>query len=179
MFLTLAIVLSFLSLYYYRATVYRLFLSSILFILKLYINILNVFSSVLPRFIFIKMYIHKTNDSDFTVHEYYYNQRGRFHKFKMIETVDYDINDYFNNINVESLYDIHHACVLNKDGEYKMDITKEIREFMHLRNIIEWKYLLIHMGIEDEEVIVVHKNDDELSEKILYIKEIYNNKFDF
>lgn len=179
MLLALILGSSFLGIYYYRNTIYRLLLRVLLFILKFYVYMLNLMSSVLPTFIFIKMQIHRSMDTDFTVHEYYYNFNGRFHKFKLIESKDYDINDYFDSINVEKLYDINHVCILNKNGEYTMDITKDIRHFIHLRKIIEWKYILIHLGIEDEELVVVHRNDEELSESVLHIKSIYNEKFDF
>lgn len=177
----LAVILgsSLLGIYYYRNTISRLLLNVLLFILKFYVYILNLVSSVLPTFIFIQLQIHRSMDTDFTVHEYYYNSKGRFHKFKLVESEEYDINDYFDNINVEKLYDINHVCVLNTDGEYTMDITKDIRHFIHLRKIIEWKYILVHLGIENEELIVVHRNDEDLSELVLNIKNIYNEKFDF
>lgn len=179
MLLALILGSSILGIYYYRNTLYRLLLKVFLFILKCYVYMLNLVSSVLPTFIFIKMQIHRSMDTDFTVHEYYYNAKGRFHKFKMIESKDYNINHYFDNINIEKLYDINHVCVVNKSGEYIMDITKDIREFIHLRKIIEWKYILVHLGIEHEESIVVHRNDEDLSESILNINNIYNEKFDF
>lgn len=178
MLLTILILSSLLGLYY-RDNIYRLCLKSVLFVLKGYVYILNKVSCVLPTFIFIKMHTHQTIDTDFSVHEYYYNFKGRFHRFKMVESPEYNINDYFGNIDLNSLYDIHHACVLNRNGEYVKDITKDIRYFMHLRNIVEWKYILVHIGIENEEVMVIHKNDEDLSEKLLHIGEIYNEIFNF
>jgi hypothetical protein len=136
-------------------------------------------SYILPEFIFIKIHTHNTIDIDFSVHEYYYNFKGRFYKVKMVETNEYNINDYFQNIDVNHLYDIHHACVLNKSGEYVKDITQDIRYFMHLRDVVEWKYILMHIGIENEEMVIIHKNDEDLSEKVLYVGEIYNQKFNF
>lgn len=176
MFVSVLVLGLFGILYYRRILLFHISL----FLFKTYVYLAYKISYILPMYIFIKMYEHKKYDVDFSVHEYLYNYNGRFYKFKMVESNDYNINNYFDKLNVRQCYDIYHIYISNENGEYIKDITYEIRQFMHLRNIIEWKYILVHLGIDNEHSLIYHKDWDTSSEQnVLYIKNIYDEKFTF
>jgi hypothetical protein len=62
---------------------------------------------------------------------------------------------------------------------YIKDITKEIRYFIYYRGLIEWKYILIHLGIDQEHKLIMHMNDLDMIEKSFNVREIYSKKFNF
>jgi hypothetical protein len=74
---------------------------------------------------------------------------------------------------------INYCGVINKDGDHIRDITADIRHFLYYKGLIEWKYILVHLGLESNHGIYVCMNDIDMSEKIVYINDIYNEKFNF
>lgn len=163
--------------FYHRMHMYRTCIMLMLMMIRCYLYMVDNIMYLLPTFIFSKTHIHRTSSVDFSVHEYLYNYNGRFYTYKIVESIDYDVSDYFNKIDIDKRNCITHACVINHSGEYIRDITSDIRHFIHLMDIIEWKYILVHLGIENEKKLLINKNDEELSEIYLDIDELYHKKF--
>jgi hypothetical protein len=74
---------------------------------------------------------------------------------------------------------INNCSVVNKDGEYIRDITQDIRCFMYYRGLIEWKYILVHLDVENDHSLVMYMNDIDMNERYLRINDIYHEKFNF
>lgn len=137
--------------------------------------IYNTISCLLPKYILWCIYYHKDeNNINFNIYEYLYNYNRRIYNFKFIDSSIYipiyniNIKD-INNINL-----INHCCIMHQNN-YIKDITLEIKKFIHLRNVIKWKYILKHLYLTEYDIILINLNDNELSEKQFYISDLIKN----
>jgi hypothetical protein len=162
----------------YKRNLYRLYIRCIIVCIKLYLYLLDKLILILPTYIYSSVYKHRTQELDYCVHEYWYKYKNKYYKFRAIEDNRYSLNDACKIYHPDNMNLINHACIIN-DDKYIRDITKELRYFMYYRGLIEWKYILVHLGIENENKIVLYMNDLDMSEKHCNINEIYNEKFNF
>ena len=94
----------------------------------------------------------------------------------------FNYNEYLKTVDLTSINIINICCILDKNNEYKKDITKDIRPFMHyisekeLYNVL-WDHILLHLNITDEHAIYISINDDDLTEKIYYIDDLKGKIF--
>lgn len=161
----------------YKRWIYRLFINVILILIKQYLYIVDKICYILPTFIYIKSVDYRTLDTDFSIYEYWGKNNNRYNKFYTIEDNKYSSNDGFKIYNASNRMLINHCCVVNNDGVYIKDITNEIRKFMHYRGLIEWKYIIIHLNLTNDEKIIIYMNDIDMNEKIYDIIDIYDKKF--
>jgi hypothetical protein len=150
-----------------------------LLIIRNYLYILEKFKVLIPRYICVKTSIHRNIELDYSVYDYWIKYNNKLYKMKVIEDNKYSIEDALMIYQPHTMNLVNNCGVLDKNGEYIIDITQEIRYFMYYRGLIEWKYILVHLNIEDKDSIVVYMNDIDLSEKYLRISDIYNEKFNF
>jgi hypothetical protein len=141
-----------------------------------YIYIYNSLLYFLPKYLLLSNCTHTNNNQDYDVNEYLYKDTicNRTFKFKFINTreINFDIN--INEKDIENLNLINHCCIINSKDDYIRDITSEIKKFIHLNNKIEWVYILIHLNIHDD-IILINMNDDDLSEKKLDVNDLIKN----
>lgn len=163
----------------YRNDFWRIFINLVLSCISVYLYILDKLTYILPRYLYIKSYNYKTNDLDFSIYEYLGKYNNKYYKFKVIEDNYYNSVDAFDIYHPNNMNMINYCGVINKDGNHIRDITKDIRCFMYYRGLIEWKYILVHLGLERHYGIYMCMNDDDITEEILYIDAIYNEKFNF
>ena len=97
-------------------------------------------------------------------------------------SITFNYKEYLKTIDLTSINIINICCILDKNNEYKKDITKDIRPFMHyisekeLYNVL-WDHILLHLNIKDEHAIYISINDDDLTEKIYYIDDLKGKVF--
>lgn len=148
-----------------------------LFIFNIYFFFYNIILNFLPIYTLLKTYKHDT----FSVHKYRYIYNKKYYYFKFINFnknyTDNVISDIDIDITNRNL--INHCCILDINGDYIRDITQEIRMFIHLNKKIEWKYILIHLNVINYSNILININDDDLTEKQLYITNLLNNNILF
>jgi len=116
---------------------------------------------------------------DYSVYEYWYKYNNKYYKFKAIEYNLYNFNDACKIYHPHNITLINHCCIMDTNDIYIKDITKEIRYFIYYRGLIEWKYILIHLGIDQEHKLIMHMNDLDMIEKSFNVREIYSKKFNF
>jgi hypothetical protein len=158
-----------------KLSLYRLLVVYIQF----YLYISNKFRMILPKYMYINTYNHITSDMDYSIYEYWYKYKNKYYKFKAIEDNRYNFNDACKIYNPDNMSLINHCCIVDENDVYIRDITKEIRYFMYYRGLIEWKYILIHLDIEQEYKLIMHMNDLDMIEKSFNVREIYSEKFNF
>lgn len=146
---------------------------------QFYLYIYTKLIMILPKYIYSRTYNHNTTDMNYSVYEYWYKYDNKYYKFKAIEDNVYNFKQACKIYSPHNMTLINHCCILDENGVYIRDITKEIRYFMYLRGLIEWKYVLIHLDITKEYNLVMHMNDLDMIEKSFNISEIYNQKFNF
>lgn len=147
--------------------------------IKVYLYAKDAIISILPTYIYIKTYNYKTIDLDYSIYEYWYKYNNKYYKFNAIEDNKYTFKNACKIYNPSYINLINHCCILSKDDEYIRDITNEIRYFMYYRGLIEWKYILTHLNIENDKNIMIYMNDLDLTEKKYKVSDIYNQKFNF
>jgi hypothetical protein len=118
-------------------------------------------------------------DLDYNIYEYWGKYNNRYYKLKIIEDNIYDTDTALHIYHPNNNNIINYCGVIHDDGEHIRDITKEIRYFMHYKGLIEWKYILVHLGIEHEDNLFISMNDFDMSEIVLNISDIYHEKFNF
>jgi hypothetical protein len=166
---------------YIKLSLYRLLVACI----QLYLYISNKLIMILPKYIYSKTYNHNTSDMNYFVYEYWYKYNNKYYKFKAIEDNLYNFKDACKIYHPYNMTLINHCCIMDDNNVYIRDITKEIRYFMYYRGLIEWKYILIHLGIdidieqEKEYKLIMHMNDLDMMEKSFNVREIYSKKFNF
>lgn len=164
---------------HYRRDFYRLLIGTILKFISIYLYVWDKINFILPKYIYNKTYIHRTRDLNYSVYEYWGKHNNKYHKFKVIEDNFYSSEDAFNIFHPNNMNMITYCGIVNEDGDHIRDITKDIRYFMYYRGLIEWKYILVHLGLENSHSIFVCINDMDMTEKTIYISDIYNEKFNF
>jgi hypothetical protein len=162
-----------------RQKVYRQCINIILVFIRCYLYISNVCIVLLPKYIYIKSYHHRTRDVDYSVYDYWIKSNNKFYKSKLIENNHCNIDDSFKIYHANNMNLINNCSVVNKDGEYIRDITQDIRCFMYYRGLIEWKYILVHLDVENDHSLVMYMNDIDMNERYLRINDIYHEKFNF
>lgn len=158
-----------------KSSLYRLLILCI----QVYLYISNKFIMILPKYIHIKSYTHKTSNMDYSVYEYLYKYNNKYYKFKAIEDNLYNFEDACKIYHPHNMTLINHCCIVDENDEYIRDITKELRYFMYYRGLIEWKYILIHLGVEKEHKLIMYMNDLDMMEKSFNISDIYSKKLNF
>lgn len=168
-----------LLLFNYRQDSYRLLINTVLTCISIYLYIVDKMIYLLPKYIYIKTYSYRTSELDYNIYEYLGKYNNKYYKFKVIEDNFYNSVDAFDIYHPNNMNMINYCGVINENGDHIRDITKHIRYFMYYRGLIEWKYILVHLGLEYNHGIYICKNDIDMTEKILYINDIYNEKFNF
>lgn len=163
----------------YRREFYRLLFNVVLKFISMYLYISDKITILLPKYIHTTTYHHRTRDLDYSIYEYWCKYNNKYYKFKIVEDRVYSIENAFKIFNPDNINMITYCGIVNTDGEHVRDITKDIRYFLYYRGLIEWRYILVHLGIENNHSIFVCMNDMEMTEKTLYINDIYNDKFNF
>lgn len=176
MFSSICFILSSFLIFNYRRKIYRYIL---LLLISCYLYVIGMCKIFFPKYICVKTSIHRTMDLDYSVYDYWIKYNNKFYKLKVIEDNNYGINNALMIYKPYNMNLINNCGILDKNREYVRDITQEIRYFMYYRGLIEWKYILVHLNIENEEFIVMYMNDIDMTNKYLSIKEIYNEKFNF
>jgi hypothetical protein len=180
MYFTIGFILCGLLVLNYRQNFYRLLINIILSFVSVYLSIVDKITYILPKYIYVKTHVHRTRDLDYTIHEYLgKHNNNKYYKFKIVEDTFYNSTDAFRIYNPNNINMINYCGVINKDGDHIRDITADIRHFLYYKGLIEWKYILVHLGLESNHGIYVCMNDIDMSEKIVYINDIYNEKFNF
>jgi hypothetical protein len=160
---------------YIKVSLYRLLIVCI----QLYLYMSKKCIMILPKYIYSKTYNHITSNMDYSVYEYWYKYNNKYYKFKAIEDNLYNFNDACKIYHPHNITLINHCCIMDTNDIYIKDITKEIRYFIYYRGLIEWKYILIHLGIDQEHKLIMHMNDLDMIEKSFNVREIYSKKFNF
>lgn len=156
---------------------------------------------MLPKIIYLRKYEYKKKEEnvgvnlDFTIYEFSLNKDGKFTNIKIVQenndNADGNVKkeykeykkytEYLNRIDINCMNIINVCCILDKDNEYKSDITTDIRPFIHhidnLNCDVLWDHILLYLNIKDEHALYISINDDDLTEKILYINELKGKIF--
>lgn len=150
-----------------------LFLRFLGFCIRLYLYMSSVILRWLPKYIWLKTFVHKTKDTSFVVNEYIYNHKNTYSTIKFIDIPQ--LREIDCKKNTESLF--HISYVVDDDGCFIKDITQDIKSFLHLLDKIEWKYILIHLELTEYPGIVFVMDDDDFTEKQLVTKDIMETYF--
>lgn len=156
----------------------------ILLWVKIYLYIRDKIIMILPKYIYMNVYTHTICDDnmiklDYLVYKYLYKYNGKYYKVKTIEDDKYNFSDAINIYTPYNMRLINHCCIISNDDTYLMDITDDIRCFMYYKGVIEWKYILEHLNIENDNKIMIYMNDLDMTVKVYNICDIYNEKFNF
>lgn len=148
---------------------------------NIYIYIYNYIIYLLPEYILLNVYQHKTEKHSFSVYEYIYNHKSkkRIYKFKFIESdntkcvIDIKLKD------IENINSINYCGIIDDAGESIIDITEDIKKFIHLKNKIHWRYILTHLNLHNnyDKYIYINLNDDDLTSKKILINDISEEIF--
>lgn len=179
MYLITAIILLGLLVLGNRRYLFTGLISFLLILIRLYLSISDAIIKILPKYIYIKTYVHKTNDLDYSVYEYWGKYNNKYHRLRVVEDNKYNTETAFQEYTPHNMTLINYCAIANDKGNYIKDVTREIRCFMHYKGLIEWKYVLINLGIERDKQIIMYMNDMEMTEKIIDIDGLYNQKFNF
>lgn len=163
----------------YTSMFYKILIKCVLPCIKVYLYLLDTLIVILPQYIYSKTYVHRTLDLDYTVYEYWYKSNKKYYKFKGIEDNKYKFKDACKIYHPNNMNLINHCCIIDNNGLYIRDITKEIRCFMYYRGLIEWKYILTHLDIDKKYKLELYMNDLNMTEKSYDVRDIYNEKFNF
>lgn len=158
----------------------NIYTNIILKFITIYLYIKNSIIKLLPIYIYQTRYTHKTINLDYEIYEYLKKYNSKYNKFKIIKIYDLKdhekliIDDIQNNTNL-----INYCGIIDEYNNEIMDITEQIRSFMHYNGLISWKYILIHLDIEHlfENRVIIYLNNIDMTEKIVNIKDIYEQKF--
>lgn len=162
-----------------RRNVYTLAISTVLFFIRIYLYLSSMIIRILPKYIYHKTFSHRTSQLDYSVYEYWGKYNNKYYKFRIIDDNHYDIKDAFSLYNPNNMNLINYCGVIDDNGDHLMDITQEIRYFMYYKGLIEWKYILVHLGLENYKKLVVYMNDMDMTEKIIELDTVYEQKFNF
>lgn len=169
----------------FKSQIFRICIGVVLLLITFYTNICNMIMYILPKYMYVETYEHRTCKLDFSIHHYKIKYNNKYKSIKLIDdNVHLNYKNIINKIikNIDKLeYNknnmINHCCIMSLDGEYIRDITNDIRMFIHYIGKIDWEYILVHLDINTEYNILISINDDELTEKILYVRDISEEIF--
>jgi hypothetical protein len=183
MFFNLILILITVMLYCYRRVVFLKALSLILWIYKWRIE------CRLKKIKPIQNQItHQTsttiNDSCFTEYDVIFNEK----EYNFVMFSDFDVLEFEKSIgnNIDKRNLIVHSSITNDMGEILFDITSDLRKFSfyfdkHVKlnmffDFLDDKKIKKRVNITDYN-IMLYMNDDNFTEKVYKIKEIYNTNF--
>lgn len=148
------------------------------YVLKFFINIYifcsNFLCYFIPKYILIANFYYRVNGKKFNIYQYVYNSdKYKLYNIKVINSIKFDESQIINNSTL-----INNCSIIDKDMNYKSDITNQIRMFLHYNNNkqVKWKYILVHLNIHKLDYIILSLNNNNLDEIVLSVKDLYFNK---
>lgn len=168
----------------------KIMINVILNMISMYVHVYDKIVYMLPKNIYLQQYKYTLPElsKEIVIYEYSINKNGKFTNIKFIQE-DNSVNQqeyiskYIDNVDINSVNIINTCCILDKNNNYKLDITHNIRPFMHHlkehdnKSNILWNYILLDLNLNKEHALYMCINDDDLTEQILYIKELENKIF--
>lgn len=183
MFFNLILILITVMLYCYRRVVFLKALSLILWIYKWRIECR--LKKIKPIQNQITRQTSTTiNDSCFTEYDVIFNEK----EYNFVMFSDFDVLEFEKSIgnNIDKRNLIVHSSITNDMGEILFDITSDLRKFSfyfdkHVKlnmffDFLDDKKIKKRVNITDYN-IMLYMNDDNFTEKVYKIKEIYNTNF--